>query len=103
MVGAIYLPEARLKNRQIRRRSEMNYHCIDYMIKERQREELEACARRRLLKSAGHSQGGLVHMAKSGFLSTVRRLKVQLTFLFRRLQTNFSMLNNVAETQRDCQ
>jgi phosphoserine phosphatase len=32
----------------------MNYHYIDYMIKERQREELDACERLRTLRSAGY-------------------------------------------------
>lgn len=52
----------------------MNYHYIDYMIKERQREELEECERRRLLKSAGYDQEGLIQKTGSGFLNAVRRL-----------------------------
>jgi len=53
----------------------MNYHYIDYMIKERQREELEVCERRRLLKSASHFQTGLSHERGTVFSKLFQRLK----------------------------
>lgn len=38
----------------------MNYHYIDYMVKERQREVLEECERRRMLLAAGYDDPGIV-------------------------------------------
>jgi hypothetical protein len=36
----------------------MNYHYIEYMIKERRKEEVEECKRIRLLKRAGYTRTG---------------------------------------------
>lgn len=52
----------------------MNYHYIDYMIKERQRDELEACERKRLLKSTTSNQTGLIRMICNGIVDAVHRL-----------------------------
>ncbi len=41
----------------------MNHHYIDYMIRERRKEELEACERRRLLKSVHPSKTVLIRRA----------------------------------------
>ncbi len=38
----------------------MNHHYIEYMIKERRREEIVACNRLRMLKHAGHLDAGFV-------------------------------------------
>lgn len=77
----------------------MKYHYIHYMIKEQQREELEACERRRMLKSAGYHHEGLIHKIGSGFLNAVRRLKEQQLYRFRQLDSSFSMVNNIARTR----
>ena len=55
----------------------MNYHYIDYMIKERQRDELEACERQRLLNSAAYNQTGLIRMICNGIVDAVHRLRKQ--------------------------
>lgn len=52
----------------------MNFHYIDYMIRERRREELETSERLRLLNSAGNSQSDLMRKACSGLVNTIRRL-----------------------------
>ena len=52
----------------------MNFHYIDYMIRERRREELETSERLRLLNSAGNSQTVLMRKACGGLINTVRRL-----------------------------
>lgn len=52
----------------------MNYHYIDYMIKERQRDELEACERKRLLNSTASNQTGLIRMICNGIVDAVHRL-----------------------------
>ena len=75
----------------------MNYHYIEYMLKERQREELEACERRRLLEAAGHPQAGLIHKAFSGLTNFVRRFKEQQTLRHKRLHACVSMVHKVAE------
>jgi len=41
----------------------MNYHYIEYMLKEQKKEEIEACERMRLLKAAGYSGGGMEQQA----------------------------------------
>lgn len=81
----------------------MNYHYIDYMIKERQREELDACNRRRLLKSSGHIKPSLIHKIGKGLLNTVRRLKEKQTLRHRRQYPCFSMADNVAQPNGDSQ
>ncbi len=77
----------------------MNYHYIDCMIKERQREELEACERRRMLRSAGYHQETLIRKIGSGIVNAVRRLKEQKVYRFRRLHPSYSMANNVVGTK----
>ncbi len=52
----------------------MNYHYIEYMIKEQQKEEIEACRRMCLLKGAGYSDPGLVERAWSAFAEKMRLL-----------------------------
>jgi hypothetical protein len=79
----------------------MNPHYIDYMIRERQREELEACQRRRLLNSAGRQQPGLLHQIGKTFRHTVRRLKEKRVSPERRMHPCFSILNSVARTKGD--
>ena len=53
----------------------MNHHYIDYMIRERRREELEECERRRLLMSARSSKAGLIRRAGTAFSAAIQRLK----------------------------
>ena len=77
----------------------MNYHYIDYMIKERQREELEACERWRTLRSVGYHQESLIRKIGSGILNAVRRSKEQKLFRFRRLHPSYSMAKNIAGTK----
>ena len=62
-------------NSYLKQESKMNYHYIDYMIRERRREELEECERRRLLKSSGTSQTGWIPWARRIFSNAVERLK----------------------------
>jgi hypothetical protein len=53
----------------------MNYHYIDYMIKERQRDELEACERKRLLKTASQQQPSFTRMICNGVVEACKRLR----------------------------
>lgn len=53
----------------------MNYHYIDYMIRERRSDELEECERRRLLRSARSSPTGLIRRAGTAFSAAIKRLK----------------------------
>ena len=53
----------------------MNHHYIDYMIRERRREELEECKRRRLLKSVHPSRTGLIRRAGTIFSAAVQWFK----------------------------
>ena len=81
----------------------MNPHYIDYMIRERRREELEACQRRRLLNSAGRQQSGLLHQIGKTFRNTVRRLKEKRVSPERRPHLCFSIAHSVAHTKGDSQ
>ncbi len=38
----------------------MNHHYIEYMVRERRREEIEACNRMRMLRSAGYLDAGFL-------------------------------------------
>lgn len=51
----------------------MNYHYIEYMLKERKKEEIEACQRARMLKAADYSGGGLVQRAWSALTDKARQ------------------------------
>ena len=84
-----------LKN--LRRRSTMNYHYIDYMIKERQRNEIEECERRRMLKSAGYSQKVLSHWLDTIFSKIVQHLKELRLTPSKRLPTCVSTVQSVVQ------
>ena len=77
----------------------MNYHYIDYMIKERQRDEIDACERRRLLKSAGYSQKGLSHWLGTIFGTIGQHLKELRLVPPKRLHTCVSMVQSVVQTK----
>ncbi|MBT8347274.1 MAG: hypothetical protein KJO28_13330 [Desulfofustis sp.] len=81
----------------------MNFHYIDYMIKERRREELEACARQRILNSAGYSQTGLICKSFRNMVSAVRRVTKQWTLDHRRQYPYGFMVKIVAQTRRENQ
>jgi hypothetical protein len=71
----------------------MNYFYIDYMIQERRREELEACERRRLLKSAGYSRKGLRRSVGDLLSSALQSLKQLRMVPPKGLYTTFSMVH----------
>ena len=77
----------------------MNYHYIDYMIRERQREELKVCERRRLLKSAGYSETGLFHWINNVVSKAVQRMKKLRLNPPKRLPICFSMTHRVVQTK----
>jgi len=79
----------------------MNFHYIDYMIKERRRAELEACERQRLLNSAGYSQTTLIGRGFNNLANTVRRVTKRWSLNHRRLYPNGSMVRVVALIRRD--
>ncbi len=74
----------------------MNYHDIDYMIRERQKEEREAGEKQRLLTSTGYPQAALIGKAGNSFVHAVCRLQEHWSFRCRRLYPCFSMAHNVA-------
>ena len=65
----------------------MNHHYIEFMIKERQKEEREECERRRLLRDADLSNAGLVRKISCCFASLICRYKKQLVSPNKRLNT----------------
>ena len=79
----------------------MNFHYIDYMIKERIRTELEACERQRLLNSVSYSQTDLIRRGFDNLIKTVRRLTKQRSLNHRRLYPNGSMVRVVALIRRN--
>lgn len=81
----------------------MNLHYIDFMIKERRREELEECERRRLLNSAGYSQRVLIHEVFRDLFNAFHRLIKQRAFGHRRLQPCGSIPKVVARMEGDGQ
>ena len=78
----------------------MNYHYIDYMIKERRRAELEECERQRLLNSAGYSQAALISKAFGDLANAVRRLRAQLSRNHRLVYPHGSMVKVVGRIRR---
>ena len=81
----------------------MNLHYIDYMIKERRREELEECERRRLLNSASYSQPILIHEVFRDLFNAFHRLIKHWPFGHRRLQPCGSMSKVVARVEGEGQ
>ena len=77
----------------------MNYHYIDYMIKERQRDELEACERQRLLNSAAYNQTGLIRMICNGIGDAVQRLRKQCSIKNRLLHRRCSIDSGLVRTR----
>lgn len=51
----------------------MNHHYIEYMIRERRREEIEACDRQRMLKYAGYRNAGFLQQLN---LAVIRKIKL---------------------------
>ena len=81
----------------------MNPHYIDYMIKERRREELEEFERRRLLYSAGYSQPTLIHNVCRDLSNAFYSLIKHWPFSHRRLQPCGSMTKVVARVEGEGQ
>lgn len=79
----------------------MNYHYIDYMIRERRREELEACERQRLLNSAGYSQKAMIRKGFTNLVNAFRRLTTQWSLDYRRIYPYGSMVKVVARIRRE--
>jgi hypothetical protein len=77
----------------------MNLHYIDYMIRERRREELKECERRRLLNSAGYSQSILIQKICRDLFNAFLRLLKKRSFSNRQLQPCSSMAKVVARTE----
>lgn len=77
----------------------MNYHYIDYMIKERQRDELEACERQRLLNSAAYNQTGLIRMICNGLVDAVQRLRKQCSIKNQLLHPRCSIVRGLVRTR----
>ena len=77
----------------------MNYHYIDYMIKERQRDEIEACERRRLLNSAGYGQKSLIHWVNNIFSKAAQRLKELRLIPPKKLHSSVTMVHDVVQTK----
>lgn len=76
-----------------------NPHYIDYMIRERHRDELEACQRRLLLKSGSHHQPGFFRQKSTVFLNVFRRIKEKLTCRIKQLNPQFSLKNSAVGTK----
>ncbi len=51
----------------------MNHHYMEYMIRERRREEIEACNRLRMLKHAGQLDAGFMGRLR---IAVSRRIKL---------------------------
>ncbi len=81
----------------------MNLHYIDYMNRERRREELGECERRRLLNSVGYSQPILIHEVCRDLINLFLRLIKQRIYGQRRLQPCGSMPKAVAQTEGEGQ
>jgi hypothetical protein len=77
----------------------MNFYYIDYMIRERRREELEECERLRLLNSTGYSQSILIHQVCRDLFNAFHRLLKKRSFGHWRLQPCGSMPKVVAQTE----
>jgi hypothetical protein len=67
----------------------MNYYYIDYMVKERQKEVLDACKRRRLLNTVSAPQEGLIRRASNFAVNTFCHIKGPWIFRCRRLYPCF--------------
>lgn len=79
----------------------MNFHYIDYMIKERRGAELESGERQRILNSAGYSQTALIPRGFSNLVNTVRCVTKRWSASHQRLYPNGSMVRVVAPIRRD--
>ena len=78
----------------------MNHYYIEFMIKERRRDEREECERRRLLKPVGHSHPGPMQKAGNIFVGMVRRIREHIESQngHRKLDALLSVANNMAHT-----
>lgn len=56
----------------------MNYHYIEYMLKEQKKEEIAACQRMRTLKGAGYPRGGLMERVWSAITHKARLFRPQI-------------------------
>lgn len=81
----------------------MNFHYIDYMNRERRREELEKCERWRLLNSTGYSKPILIHEVCRDLFNAFHSLIKQRFFGHRQLQPCGSMPRVVARTEGEGQ
>ena len=79
----------------------MNAHYIDYMIRERRREELEACERQRLLNAAGYSQKAMIGKGFTNLVNGLRSLITQWRLNHRRRYPYGSMVKVVARMRRE--
>ena len=76
----------------------MNHYYIEFMIKERRRDEREECEKQRLLKPVGHSHPGPMQKAGNIVVGMVRRIRerMELRNAHPHLETSLSFVNNVA-------
>lgn len=79
----------------------MNYHYIDYMIRERQRGELEAWERKRLLNSAAYNQTGLIRMICNGIVNAIHHLRKKRSITSRLPQSYCSIDKDFVRTRRE--
>ncbi|MFW2368844.1 MAG: hypothetical protein ACN4GW_20700, partial [Desulforhopalus sp.] len=70
-----------------------------YMLRERQRDELEACERKRLLNSAAYNQTGLIRMICNGIVDAVHRLRKQRYSKTRLLHPCCSIVRDFVRTR----
>lgn len=82
----------------------MNHYYIEFMIKERRRDEREECERRRLLKPVVHSHPGPMQKAGNIVVGMVRRIREQMESRngHRKLDARLFVANNVAHPNGEC-
>lgn len=78
----------------------MNHYYIEFMIKERRRDERKECERRRRLNLAGHSHPGPMQKAGNIFVGMMRRIREQMESRNgnRQLDARLSVANNVVQS-----
>jgi len=78
----------------------MNHYYIEFMIKERRRDEREECEKQRLLKPVGHSHPGPMQKAGNIVVGMVRRIREQMESRNgnRQLDARLSVANNMAHS-----
>jgi len=79
----------------------MNYHYIDYMIKERHRDEREACERKRLLNGADKNRTGLIRIIRKGIVDAVHHQIKQRFDRDRYLRPRFSVVRGFVRNREE--